>query len=46
MSNYWLNRRATRDLVSNSLGEFEVTSGVLRVSDPCYERDTWCAGTI
>ena len=46
MSNYWLNRRATRDLVSNSLVEFEVTSGVLRVSDPCYERDTWCAGTI
>uniref|UniRef100_A0AAU6W1I6 Uncharacterized protein n=1 Tax=Pseudomonas phage Nican01 TaxID=3138540 RepID=A0AAU6W1I6_9CAUD len=24
---------------------FEVTSGALRVSDPCYEMGTWCAGT-
>ena len=46
MSNYWLNRRATRNCTSNSLGEFAVTSGVLRVSDPCYERETWCSGTI
>jgi hypothetical protein len=28
------------------LGTFKVTSGKLRVSDPCYERDTWCAGVL
>jgi hypothetical protein len=25
---------------------FVVTSGALRVSDPCYTPDTWCAGTL
>ena len=28
------------------LGKFKVESGVVRVSDPCYDRKTWCAGTI
>lgn len=28
------------------LGVFEVGSGILRVSDPCYEVDTWCSGTF
>lgn len=28
------------------LGGFDVTSGALRLSDPCYGRDTWCAGTV
>jgi hypothetical protein len=28
------------------LGEFEVTSGKVRVTDPCYENDTWCSGEI
>ena len=28
------------------IGSFEVTSGKLRVTDPCYDRDTRCAGTI
>lgn len=28
------------------LGEFEMTSPVVRVSDPCYERDVWCCGTV
>lgn len=28
------------------LGEFEMTSPVMRVSDPCYERDVWCCGTL
>lgn len=28
------------------IGEFEVTSGELIVSDPCYEVGTWCAGTL
>lgn len=30
--------------VSNFKG-FEVKSGALRVTDPCYSMDTWCAGT-
>ena len=25
---------------------FEITSGTLRVTDPCYEVGTWCAGTL
>lgn len=25
---------------------FEVSSGNLRVTDPCYEMDVWCAGTL
>lgn len=25
---------------------FEVTSGALRVTDPCYVLGTWCAGTL
>lgn len=25
---------------------FVVTSGALRVTDPCYDMDTWCAGTL
>ena len=29
-----------------SLGEFEVTSGELVVSDPCYSRDVWCRGDL
>ena len=28
------------------LGTFELTGTVLRVSDPCYDRDVWCCGTI
>jgi hypothetical protein len=28
------------------LGIFKIVSGVVRISDPCYERGTWCAGTI
>lgn len=26
--------------------EFTVTSGALRVTDPCYDMDAWCAGTL
>ena len=26
----------------NSVGGFEVKSGKLMVSDPCYKKDTWC----
>lgn len=28
------------------IGQFKVKSGSLRVSDPCYDKDTWCAGVI
>lgn len=28
------------------VGAFEVTSGVVICSDPCYERGTWCARTV
>lgn len=29
-----------------SLGEFQVVSGELIVSDPCYEPGTWCMGRL
>lgn len=28
------------------LGDFQVESGKVRVSDPCYQPDTWCAKTL
>lgn len=28
------------------LGQFEVTSGKLRVTDPCYDRSIWCSGYV
>lgn len=28
------------------IGTFEIKSGKIRVSDPCYSPDTWCATTI
>lgn len=28
------------------LGEFMLPSGVVRVTDPCYDRSTWCAGEL
>lgn len=28
------------------LGCFELTQPIMRVSDPGYDKDTWCAGTI
>lgn len=28
------------------VGEFNLSAGVMRVSDPCYAPDTWCAGTF
>lgn len=30
----------------DEIGKFQVESGKLRVSDPCYDKDTWCAGEI
>jgi len=29
-----------------NIGTFECDSGVLRVTDPCYSKETWCAGTV
>lgn len=31
---------------NRDLGTFEVKSGRLVVSDPCYSRDTWCQGVL
>lgn len=28
------------------LGTFEMVSGVAQISDPCYDRETWCAGKL
>lgn len=28
------------------LGSFQVTSGKLQITDPCYDKKTWCAGSI
>lgn len=28
------------------LGSFTMIGDVMRVSDPCYDRDVWCCGTI
>lgn len=28
------------------LGSFELTTPVMRVSDPCYDRNVWCCGTV
>jgi hypothetical protein len=30
----------------DSKNTFIVKSGKLRISDPCYTKDTWCAGTL
>ena len=29
-----------------NLGSFEVVSGKLAVSDPCYDTDVWCRGEL
>lgn len=31
---------------TKSLGKFEVKTGKLRVSDPCYDLKVWCAGNL
>ena len=32
--------------IAVDLGVFELSQPLLRVSDPCYEKDTWCAATV
>ncbi len=34
----------TKAMPMQVLGEFEVKSGKLRATDPCYDLKTWCAG--
>jgi len=29
-----------------TLGEFEMSSACMRVSDPCYDKDVWCTGLL
>lgn len=31
-----------KDYITEGLGHFELKSGKVMVSDPCYSRDTWC----
>lgn len=28
------------------IGQFEITSGKMRVTDPCYSKGTWCSGVF
>lgn len=28
------------------LGAFVTSTDVLRISDPCYDKDVWCCGTV
>src|SRR5690606_29750857 len=37
---------ARGEAMYTNLGTFEVTSGTLVVSDPCYGRDVWCQGQL
>jgi hypothetical protein len=34
------------ELDGKHLGKFEITSGIMRVTDPCYDKETWCSGTL
>lgn len=29
-----------------NVGTFEIETGVVRVTDPCYDRDVWCSGSL
>jgi hypothetical protein len=35
-----------KSIDADYVGQFPILSGKVRVTDPCYERDTWCAGVI
>jgi len=34
------------NMAKETLGKFEIETPIVRVSDPCYDKETWCAGTI
>lgn len=34
------------ELKTHKLGTFEIVSGSVVVSDPCYDRGTWCSGKV
>jgi hypothetical protein len=33
-------------MFTKKIGKFKLDSDVVRLSDPCYDKDTWCAGTV
>lgn len=35
-----------KDYITRDIGSFEIKSGKVIVSDPCYGRGTWCQGTL
>ena len=35
-----------KTMETKNVGNFEMETEVARISDPCYKKDTWCAGTI
>lgn len=37
---------ASPTLSVRNLGEFTVKSGAIRFTDPCYDNDTWCKGSM
>ena len=37
---------SNEELTAIELGTFEQETTRMRVSDPCYDKETWCAGTI
>ena len=42
------NQSKTEDVKRNYeyLGDFHLSGTQLRVSDPSYEKDTWCSGVV
>lgn len=34
------------NVFTKKVGDFQLTKSVVRISDPCYDRSTWCAGTV
>lgn len=38
--------RTRKDVEQVILGNFKTISDKLRISDPCYSRETWCSGAV
>lgn len=36
----------SKNITKHELGTFKITSSKIRVSDPCYDDDVWCKGTV
>jgi hypothetical protein len=41
-----MSSKKTKTTETIKLGTFEIVSGKVRISDPCYDKKTWCAGTL